>query len=318
MTQKKIKTGVIGVGHLGSFHADKYAEINNSDFIGVVDRDFKRAEEIAKKLGVKAFQQPEELINEVDAVSIAVPTCAHFEIGELCLNAQKHVLMEKPMAADVDQANQLVHLAQEKACHLEVGHIERHHPVMNAVKEKIKAPRFIEVHRLSPFTARSTDIDVVLDLMIHDLDLSLEMVGSPIKEIRASGVSVLTDRVDIANARLEFESGAVANLTASRVSPQRTRKFRIFQEDNYLSLDFIEGMIQEAKKVSKAGGFEVEVRQDHVGKKDHLRKEIEVFLHGVESRMSGAPPKQKGASGQAGLRALEAATKVLMQIQSSR
>lgn len=238
-----LRCAVVGVGHLGRFHAQKYKLINEVKLIGVCDTSEERARTVANELDVKAFTDARQLIGNVDAVTIASSTPSHADLCELFLNAGIHVLVEKPITESSAQAVRLCELADKKGVHFQVGHVERYNPALKAVEAKLKDPLFIECHRLAPFKIRSTDVDVVLDLMIHDLDVILSLVKSPPAKVSAVGTPVLTKKLDIANARIEFESGAVANVTASRVSQNTQRKFRVFQREQYLSIDFQAGEV---------------------------------------------------------------------------
>ncbi len=237
-TLAPLNVGVIGVGHLGSVHARLWKGIEGARLIGVYDPNRARAEEIAETNGVRAFEEVGELLAAVDAVSIAAPTSDHASIGLAALDAGVHCFVEKPITSRYEEALTLIDRAADRGLTLQVGHVERFNPAFVALAGHVLHPMFIESHRLAQFKPRATDVAVVLDLMIHDIDLILHIVGSPVREIRASGVSVISDTIDIANARIEFESGCVANLTASRISQKQMRKMRLFQKDAYISIDF--------------------------------------------------------------------------------
>src|SRR5881398_691504 len=228
----------VGVGHIGGNHARIYAELPQAEFIAIFDIDPVRAAEIAAKYKAKAARSLEEFAGMVDAASVATPTNAHFPIARDLLMRGKHLLIEKPITENTADARELAQLAAEKRLVLQVGHVERFNPVLSALEERLTHPRFIEAHRLSPYPERSTDIGVVLDLMIHDLEIILHLVRSPVQTIDAVGVAVLSRGEDIANARIRFENGCVANITSSRISPEQMRKIRVFQENVYLSLDY--------------------------------------------------------------------------------
>jgi predicted dehydrogenase len=234
----KLKIGVVGVGHIGREHARICSRLPQAEFIGVFDLDPKTAARIAQQHDVKAFTKLEDIAAEVDAVSIATPTSTHHAIGSFFLNLGKHCLIEKPITDNTAEARDLVSIAQKNGLVLQVGHIERFNPALRALEEKLTRPKFIEAHRLSPYPGRSMDVGVVLDLMIHDLEIVLHLVRSPIQSLDAVGVAVLSKGEDIANARIRFENGCVANLTTSRISPEKLRKIRVFQDDTYLSLDY--------------------------------------------------------------------------------
>lgn len=234
-----IKYGVIGCGHLGRFHAEKAAALTETELVGVFDIDHNKSESIAEACHRRSFASVEELLEQVDAVSIAVPTEVHYQEGMRALRAGKHLLLEKPIACSVAEAEELTETARSGSLKLQVGHIERFNPVCASLKLLPEAPRFIEGHRLSQFNPRGLDVAVIFDLMIHDIDLVLNLVNSDVAEVHASAVAVISDKPDIANARLQFANGTVANLTASRISVQKMRKLRLFARDNYLSIDFL-------------------------------------------------------------------------------
>src|SRR5258705_1071366 len=235
---KKLRVGVVGVGHIGSNHARIYAELPHAEFVAVFDIDPARAAEIAARYKTKAVESLNEFAEMVDAASVATPTNAHFSVARDLLARGKHLLIEQPITENTADARELAQRAAENRLVLQVGHVERFNPVLSALEERLNHPRFIEAHGLSPYPDRSTDIGVVLDLMIHDLEIILHLVHSPVATIDAVGVPVLSRGEDIANARLRFEDGCVANITSSRISPERMRKIRVFQEDAYLSLDY--------------------------------------------------------------------------------
>lgn len=238
----KIKIGVIGTGHLGKFHAKLLKDIEQADLRGICDTNKEQMMKVAEEFELPTFDSFDDLLREVDAVSIAATTSAHFDLAKQCLNAGKHVMIEKPITATIDQGKELVQLAKEKNLKLQVGHIERFNPALLSLEKKYQLdPKFIQTDRLAPFTPRGADVAVVLDLMIHDIDIILSLVKSEVKKIDANGVAVVSDTIDIANARIEFENGAVAIVTSSRISQKKMRKMRIFQRDHYISLDFNTG-----------------------------------------------------------------------------
>jgi predicted dehydrogenase len=298
---------VIGVGYLGRFHAQKYRELAGSELVAVVDSVPEAAQKVATELGVSAFSDYRELLGKVDALSIVVPTPQHFAVAEACLEQGIHVLVEKPITETLAQAQRLIDLAKRKSCVLQVGHLERFNPAIQAAAKLINTPRFIESHRLAPFKQRGTDVSVVLDLMIHDIDLIQELVGRPIASIDAVGAPVFSQDIDIANARLSFEGGCVANTTASRVSLKQERKLRIFQDDAYLSVDLQQKILTVVRK-KEAGPVEspaqVAIDEQSFDQGDALRSEIEAFLHAVRS---GSQPV---VTGEDGLRALATAIKI--------
>lgn len=304
----KLRTAVIGVGHLGRFHAQKHKMLQEVELIGVCDAYQEQAEKVARELGVAPFVDPKAVLQAgVDAVTIAASTPAHYELVKMFLEAGVHVLVEKPIASHAEQAEELVKIAEAKNLKFQVGHVERFNPAFQAAREKITRPLFIECHRLAPFKVRSTETDVVLDLMIHDLDVVLSLVDSEVTFVSAVGSPVLTKKVDIANARIEFANGAVANLTASRVSQNTQRKFRIFQPDQYVSIDFQAG---EVNLLTKTGEWtEGEIPLDHqtssLEKGDALLGETQSFIEAIRENR----PVQ--VSGRDGLRALGLAEKIL-------
>lgn len=266
-----VRIGVVGVGHLGQFHVKKFLVIENCTFIGVHDKNPERAKQISESLNVKAFDTYEELLDNIDAIDIAATTTYHYELAKTALLKGKHVFLEKPITSDLVQAEELLKIAEDKNLKIQVGHIERFNPVILQVEDEIADPMFIESHRLSTFQPRGTDVPVVLDLMIHDIDLILSFIKSPLKEIRASGVGILTPSIDIANARLEFENGAIANVTSSRVSMKQERKIRFFQKNSYISMDF------QAKHVTvmkKSAGIKDILPEILLGKTDFKPEQL--------------------------------------------
>jgi predicted dehydrogenase len=298
----RLRAAVVGVGHLGRFHAEKYAANPGVELVAVVDVDESRARTVGEALGVPAYGDHRGLRGRVDCASVAVPTPAHFEVARDLLEAGIDVLVEKPLTTSVEEGKALLELAVRGGRVLQVGHLERFNPAMRALGGRVTEPRFIECQRLAQFGERGTDVDVVLDLMIHDLDLILTMVTSPVRAVEAVGVPVLTPSVDIANARIRFANGCIANLTASRVSLRRERKLRIFQPDAYFSIDFDERRGRVVRREPDDAGqpsltFEdLEVREG-----DALEEEIEGFVQAVRARQ---PPPVTGWDG---LRALEVA-----------
>ncbi len=304
-----IRVGVIGVGHLGQHHARLYAGLPNASLIGVMDIDADRAGLIGNRYGAPAFARLDDLLDGVDAVSVAVPTSAHYGVVKACLEAGVHVLVEKPITVTPAEAYELIDLARTKRRALQVGHVERFNPIMRALRPHILKPGFIECHRLSPFGQRGTDVDVVLDLMIHDLDLILSLEPGPVEEIRAAGVPVLSPNIDIANARIQFASGCVANLTSSRVSTMRMRKLRLFQRDGYISMDYQarKGLICR-RAVNADGTPSIEMEHVQGGDEEPLKAQLEAYLSALQN---GTDPS---VSGEAGAAALELAHQVLQSI----
>jgi predicted dehydrogenase len=246
-----LKVGVVGVGHLGMLHAKMFAEMSSVHFSGVYDVDAARANTVSKELNVPAFNSLDALLRDVEAVSIATPTRTHFDIARQALDAGVHVFVEKPITESTEQAQQLIDLARQKHVKIQVGHIERFNPALLALEQYHLKPMFIESHRLAQFNPRGTDVAVVLDLMIHDIDIIVSLVRSPIEDIRANGVAVVSDSIDIANARLQFQNGCVANVTASRISQRKMRKMRLFQRDAYISIDFSDGVAEVFRLVEE-------------------------------------------------------------------
>lgn len=240
-----LKIGVLGAGHLGKIHLRLLKELKDTyQLVGFYDPNEENAKAVAAEMGLTAFSSIEELLNEIDVIDIVTPTLSHFDCAEQALRMQKHVFIEKPITNTVEEAKKLLSLSQEADVKVQVGHVERFNPAYRAAKDKINSPMFIETHRLAQFNPRGTDVSVVLDLMIHDLDIVLSMVKSNIRKISASGVAVVSDTPDICNARIEFDNGCVANLTASRISLKNMRKTRIFQRDAYISIDFLDKEVE--------------------------------------------------------------------------
>ena len=335
----KLKVGVLGTGSLGKEHARIYAELHGAQkiaFVGIYDSLPDVARKIADKYRVHAFASPAEALAACDALSIVTPTATHFDLAKQALAAGKHILVEKPMTDNAAQAAELVQVAQEKQCVLQVGHVERFNPVLKYLESVATEPRFIESHRLSPYPARSTDIGVVLDLMIHDLDVVLAFVKSPVTRVDAVGIPVLSQSEDIANARLRFANGCVANLTASRISPERMRKIRVFSGGamtSYVSLDYRaqEGFIyriardgeeessllkkllaaRDSTIVSEFGGKRIVREPVPIEKEEPLKLELEHFIECVAARQV---PRVSGASAK---QALDLAFEITRQIQSN-
>lgn len=312
---RTIRVGVIGVGALGQHHARVYAALGDVLLAGVYDVDPARAGEVASRHGSRAFAHLRELLPEVDAVSVAVPTVDHLRVARAALEAGKDVLVEKPMATTLAEADEMIALAEARGAVLQVGHIERFNPAVEVLR-RVPEPRFVEVHRLGSFSPRSLDIDVVLDLMIHDLDLVLSLDGTEAVQVDAVGVPVLTPRVDIANARLRFASGLIANLTASRVSQDRVRKFRIFAPRTYVSADLAsrEAQVYRLGEPRPDGRPEIQLEQSQaadVPESEPLRRQLESFIAAVRSRTRPL------VGGEEGRRALALAFEILARIHDS-
>lgn len=293
-----LRVAVVGVGHLGKHHARLLATMPGVTLVGVADTNEARAAEIAASAGTAAYADWRGL-PDVDAVTVATPTESHLAVAEGLLARGAHVLVEKPLARSVDEADRLIAAAAARGVHLAVGHTERFNPAVAAARAHLHAPRFIEAHRLGTFPERSLDIDVVFDLMIHDLDLLLSIVGEPVVSVEAVGVPVLTPRIDIANVRLRFAGGCIANLTASRISRDRVRKIRFFQPQNYLSIDYAAQEVEHyALGPGPAGAPAITGGKLEVVRDEPLRRELEDF---VEAVRTGRPPQVTGEQGRAAL-----------------
>ncbi len=294
----QVKVGVIGVGHLGQHHVKHFASLPSANLIGIYDIDSARANEIAKKQKTKSFNTLDELLAGCDAVSIVTPTTQHAEIAEHSIKQGKHVFIEKPITKTVAEADHLLSLTKKNGSVIQVGHIERLNPALLALKDFELKPKFIEIQRLAPYTIRGTEVPVVLDLMIHDIDIILSLVNSPVKNIRASGVSIMTNSVDIANARIRFENGTVANLTSSRIAQIKVRKLKFFQRDMYVTIDFLMGLTEVYRAVdsdikttsplitapldSDGRHRSVVYEKPPVEKIDALRLELDNFIESIQ------------------------------------
>ena len=318
---KQVNIGVIGVGHLGVHHASHLAKIKNANLVGVFDTNLERAEEISKKINTAIFQSVDNLLENVEAVSIVTPTSTHRDVAEKCIKKGKHVFIEKPITSSVKDAEHLIELSKKHNVIIQVGHIERFNPALLALSNLEIDPKYIEVHRMAPFMSRGTDVPVVLDLMIHDIDLILSFISSPVKEIYANGVSIMTNSVDIANARIKFENGSIANITSSRVAKDRVRKIKIFQQDLYDTIDFLAGIsevykamgasqsdpdaIMSAPLVEKDGKHrQIFYEKPKVKKTDALKAELKNYLNAVLGK------EKPMVDGFAGKQALDVANKI--------
>lgn len=299
-----IRVGVVGVGYLGQHHARIYSELEDAELVAIVDIDEKRAGELADKYGCKAFSDYRDVFERVDALSIVTPTTFHHEVATNCLRAGKDLLIEKPITTTVSEADELINEAYKRRCILQVGHLERYNSGVIAVSELIKEPRFFESERLSPFLGRGTDVDVTLDLMIHDIDIILSLVSSPVKDLRAVGSAVLTDRIDVAKAWLEFENGAAALITASRIAQEKQRRLKIFQKDSYITLDY---QSHEVKRffMTDSGISSETLRPE---KREPLKEELKDFIDCVKTRRM---PRVSGIEGRDALKIALDITKIL-------
>jgi len=309
---QKVRTAVIGVGYLGRFHAQKYAVLPDAKLVAVVDANAENREKVAAETGCRAVADYRDILDEIDAVSIATPTPLHYPIAQECLERGIHVLVEKPITTTLEEARSLVDTAARVRRVLQVGHLERFNAAILALSGTLGTPRFIETHRLAPFKERGTDVNVVLDLMIHDIDLIQSLVGAPIVSIDAVGASVFSAGLDIANARIRYANGCVANTTASRVSMKMERKLRLFQDDAYISIDLQQKVLTIVRKPPAGADVpkgQVLIEERTYDQGDALRFEIEAFLKSIRE---GTPPV---VTGEDGLRALETATKITQMVQ---
>lgn len=326
---EKLKIGIIGTGHLGKFHTKLFQTIPNCELIGIFDKDTEKSKVCGAEFNVNSYDDLDIMLTKVDAVSIVATTSAHYELAKKCMEQGKHVFVEKPITVLISEAEELIQIAKSKKLKLQVGHIERFNPALLSLEKYELAPRFIQTDRLSQFNPRGTDVAVVLDLMIHDIDIILSLVKSEVKDIHASGVAVVSDNIDIANARLEFENGAVANVTASRISQKKMRKMRMFQKDAYISLDFNTGVSEVFRLVPENLKSEepyitygemgvgdkkklVVYEQPEVKEVNALQYELQLFVNSVLSNI--APT----VTGEDGLRALKVAECIIKKIEESK
>lgn len=326
---KKLNVGVIGVGHLGNLHAKMYSQIDKAILVGVYDTDRQKAESAAREYSTKAFVGIDELVAAVDAVSIVTTTTSHCDVALKALNRGVHTFIEKPITESIEQAKSLVALADTKKLKIQVGHIERFNPAILALESYNLKPLFIESHRLAQFNPRGSDVAVVLDLMIHDIDLILSLVKSPVERIDANGVAVVSDSADIANARIQFQNGCVANVTASRISQQKMRKMRLFQQDAYISLDFAQGIAEVFRLVDEEDSNaaptmllgkidqgkrkrDIIYEQPEIKEVNALKYELELFIRSIVDDTE--PP----VTGRDGMQALEVAREIMERIDAQR
>ena len=309
MSGKPIRVAVVGVGEFGRNHVRVWRELEGVELAGIVDTDANRAAQVASEFGTRVLNGLGSLASErVDAISLAVPTKEHARLGCRLLDEGFDVLVEKPMAASLGEADELIAAAKRNGRILQVGHVERFNPAVTAVEKIVSRPMFFEIHRLGVFTPRSLDVDVVYDVMIHDLDILLALVNAPVVDLRAVGIPVMTDKVDIAHARIEFETGTVANITASRVSTERVRKMRFFQEHEYISLDFTRRDVLRIRVHPGSPQPEINFEQLAVVSEEPLHAELRAFLDSIRTRK---PPVVDGFAGR---RALELADRVMSGI----
>jgi predicted dehydrogenase len=311
---KTLQVGVVGVGYLGKFHAEKYARMDHVDLVGVVDIDPSKAENVAKKFNTKAYSTHQDLFGKADAVSIVAPTPDHYAIAKDCLEQNIDVLVEKPMTKTLEEADELIRFSESRGLILQVGHLERFNPAVVALQDVVKQPLFIESHRLSIYKERSTDVSVVLDLMIHDIDIILNLVKSEVDSIHAAGVPVISEHVDIANARLQFKNGCVANVTASRISIKNERKIRLFQKDSYVSVDFANQgitVIKQNDQIESGLIPGMDIKQLSFAKGDALNDELKSFVKAVKKRTTPEVTARMGRD------ALEIALDIMDQIKDA-
>ncbi|MFH1784231.1 MAG: Gfo/Idh/MocA family oxidoreductase [bacterium] len=310
-SNNEIRVAVVGVGQLGQHHARLYSEMPGIKLVGVVDEDIKRAKKIAKQCKTEAYNNYRDMDGKVDAVNIAVPTALHFSIGSFFLKKGIHCLVEKPITPSLEQAKGLLDIARSRKLILQVGHIERFNPAVTEAQKYIENPRFIEANRLGPYSPRTSDVSVVLDLMIHDIEIILYLVNSPLETIDAIGARVLSPSEDIANARLKFANGCVANVSASRISIEKFRKIRIFQENNYISLDYAKPSVKiYSKKKEVINSFkDIRIQHPRLTKINALGEEIKHFIDCVRQQRTPI------VSGERGRDALEVCLEILKTIQ---
>jgi len=324
-----LKVGVVGTGHLGTLHTKMFKSIENCELIGIYDSNIGQANSVSKELDVPIENSIDDLLKKTEAVSIAATTTAHYELAKKCFEHGIHVFIEKPITATIKEAEELVEISEKKKLNLQVGHIERFNPALVAMEKYIQEPRFIQTDRLAQFNPRGTDVAVVLDLMIHDIDIILSLVKSDVIDVQANGVAVVSDHLDIANARLQFENGAVANVTASRISQKKMRKMRIFQKDSYIALDFVTGIAESYRLLAPDAEVSpslISFGEIGVGEKrkklvyeqpeqkelNALQYELQLFVNSV---LEGTKPVVSGIDG---LRALKVAEIIIQKIEQSQ
>jgi len=326
---QRLDIGVVGVGHLGSLHAKMYSQLGNANLVGIFDVDVQKARQVAQEIGTKAFETVDEVIEASDAVSVVTTTTAHYETAKKALEHGVHTFIEKPITETIDQARTLISIAEANNLKIQVGHIERFNPAILALESYNLKPLFIESHRLAQFSPRGSDVAVVLDLMIHDIDLILSLVKSPVARIDANGVAVVSDTADIANARIQFQNGCVANVTASRISQQKMRKMRLFQQDAYISIDFAQGLAEvfrlidegdaNAKPTMLLGKIDqgtkkraIIYEQPEVKEVNALKHELDLFVQAI---LNDSDP---AVNGNDGMQALEVAREIVQRIEAQK
>jgi predicted dehydrogenase len=324
MEKQKIKVGVFGVGHLGKFHLNNWREMEGVELVGFYDPDDAQAAIAEKEYGITRYTDADLLMDDSEAIDIVAPTNIHFAIAEKALRKSKHIFVEKPLTATMEEAREIVKLAREARVKVQVGHVERFNPAYLAAMQYTKQPMFVEVHRLAQFNPRGTEVSVILDLMIHDIDILLSLIKSPVKNIYASGVAVMTDTPDIANVRIEFNNGCVANLTSSRISMKKMRKIRIFQKDAYIGIDLLAKKTEIIKLKEEsdkdAFSFELEtpkgtkiiaIANPEITENNAIRMELESFLESIRS------DSQTAVSELDGFLAMDVAHQILEKISST-
>lgn len=325
----KLKVGVIGTGHLGKLHIKMFKSISNCDLIAVFDSNPEQLKSVSSEFGVEGSDSIEDLLKKVDAVSIAATTTAHYELAKKCFEKGNHVFIEKPITATIKEAEELVDISEKKNLNLQVGHIERFNPALVSMEKYIREPKFIQTDRLAQFNPRGTDVAVVLDLMIHDIDIILSLVKSDVIDVQANGVAVVSDHLDIANARLQFENGAVANVTASRISQKKLRKMRIFQRDSYVALDFVTGVAEAYRLLPldaqldptliSFGEIGVGERRKKLVYEQPEQKDLNALQYELQLFVDSVIDKTKPVvSGLDGLRALKVAQIIIQKIQAQK
>jgi len=326
---KKLKIGVIGTGHLGKLHTKMFKSIDNCELVGIYDSIPEQAKAVSAEFSIQSTTSIEDLLKQVDAVSIAATTTAHFELAKKCFEFGVHVFIEKPITTTIKEAEELVEISEKKNLNLQVGHIERFNPALVSMEKYIDEPKFIQTDRLAQFNPRGTDVAVVLDLMIHDIDIILSLVKSDVVDVQANGVAVVSDHLDIANARLQFANGAVANVTASRISQKKLRKMRIFQKDSYIALDFVTGVAESYRLVApdaevspsliSFGEIGVGEKRKKLVYEQPEQKELNALQYELQLFVNSVLNKTKPVvSGIDGLRALKVAQIIIQKIEGQR